>query len=217
VFSAKGRGGKGERCLVICALCRILKTFKLHRDFFASSSFLKLKIHGTFQKLCLELAAGFFRCVARKKRFKNNRLNHMARGPAQSARLNHTDGWISCVLLQLLLHMILALVWDLMEGFMDSRQSWIVSNHVNFNVVCKKYSISPLFHHTLPTNCFRRHLRISSAVRPSERSWGEHHSSWVVFRSAAAKTGKTWKHRGSSRKRSKTFQEQEQEHITCRT
>ena len=49
VFSAKGRGGKGERCLVICALCRILKTFKLHRDFFASSSFLKLKFHGTFQ------------------------------------------------------------------------------------------------------------------------------------------------------------------------
>ena len=78
-----------------------------------TAPFKTVKIHGTFQKLCLELAAGFFRCVAQKKRF-NRKVSTQPHG----TRLNRldsttpTDGSIGCCCCCY----ILALVSDFMEG-----------------------------------------------------------------------------------------------------
>ena len=111
VFSEKGRGGRGK-CFVVCALCRILKIFKLHRDFFAISSFLKLKIHGTFQncknsrhlsKVVPRTCSRVFSLCCAKKAVQQKGFDSTTRHTTQSARLNHSDRRLNRLLL-LLLH-----------------------------------------------------------------------------------------------------------------
>ena len=101
-------------------LCRILTIFKFPPRIFIFSLFQKFtapfkisKIHGPIESCAIPAGMNFagggglsgLRCILRKKNGSTTRtrLNHKAH-TAQSARLNHTDGSINCLLLLLHIH-----------------------------------------------------------------------------------------------------------------
>ena len=111
------------------------RLFKLHRDFFASSSFLKLKIHGTFQncknsrhlsKVVPRTCGRIFSvCCAKKAVQQQSTQPHSTRaGSIGSTQPHRRLNQLCAAAAVATICMILALVWDLMERFifMDSRQ-----------------------------------------------------------------------------------------------